>query len=131
MEEKIYMTASLVCPGTGSCFVNEEKQICRLIVDPWGNIRDFPGVEFHEDMQYECATFRGTPLVKCAMEFAPWEQGRIQVLWTIQKEYFDPGDTWGFGREEIECVKMHSYLDENGDFTAPFRLYSIGKKCYI
>lgn len=130
MEKTIYMTARVAEPETGTCFVNEEKNICRQIVDPWGNIRNFPGVEFHEDMRWECATFRGDPQVRYCMEFGAWEKGRILALWTIQKEYFDPGDSWGFGREELDCVKMYSFLDENGDFTAPFRLYSIGDRDY-
>lgn len=116
---------------SGACFVNEEKKICREIVTPDGFIRDFPGAEFHPDMKHECATFRGEPRMRYTMEFTPIADGRVQVLWTIQEEYFDPGDDWGFGREEIDAVKMVSFLDENGTFTTPFRLFSIEKRQYV
>lgn len=127
----IYMNRSHIDKkDPGVCFVNETTGLCRQIVDPQGNIRNFPGVEFHEEMKRQCATFRGEPTLRHQMVFGQMENGRISVLWTIRPEYFDPGDEWGFGREEIPCVKMYSYLDEQGNFTQPFRLHSIGDKQY-
>lgn len=131
IPNKVYMTRSVVTGDeSGTCFINEEKDICRQIVDPWGNIRNFPGVEPNPVLLQECAAYRYAPLVRYQMAFAPREQGGFLVLWTIRQEYFDPGDDWGFGREEYDEVVLYSILDENGDFSAPFRLYSIGKKKY-
>jgi len=129
---KYYVNRRVInASDAGACFINEEKHICLEMVTPEGLIRNFPGVEFHPDMKRECATFRGEPRMRYTMEFSPMADGCIRVLWTIQKEYFDPGDDWGFGREEIDAVKMVSFLDENGTFTAPFRLFSIGKRQYV
>lgn len=112
----------------GVCFVNEQADICRQIVDPQGNIRNFPGIQFDDALKREYASFRGEPTVRHQMEFGQMEKDRIAVLWTIRPEYFDPGDDWGFGREEIPAVQLCSYLDAQGQFTQPFRLYAIGNR---
>lgn len=129
VAESIYMTLPVVKKGSGgSCFVNESLDICRQIVDPWGNIRNFPGVQTHPMLTKECPRFTVEGMVRHVLRFGPVENGEIPVLWTIRPEYFDPGDEWGFGREEIEEVVLASALNETGDFTGPFRLYRIGKE---
>ena len=106
----------------GVCFVNEEKQLCKQIVDREGNLRQFPGVDVCPTLSADCASYRWEPILRYEMTFGDWEQDKLAVLWTIRPAYFDPGDEWGFGREEWDQVQLYSYLDENGDYTQPFRL---------
>lgn len=131
MNGMVYMTCIPGAQGWGSCFVHEGRGICRLVVDRAGQIRRFPGVVFHPDLKRACPGFRGEPKAAWGISFGPFENGRIRVVWTVQKEFFDPGDDWGFGREEIDGVSLYTELDENGDFTGPFRLYAVADRYYI
>lgn len=106
--ETIYMSSERT--QSESYFVNEDKDIVRQIIDPWGNLRNFPGIK--GDKQY-------TPIVHELVEFKRISLGFL-VIWTIENDYFDPGDEWGFGREEYEGVKLYSIIDEYGDYLSAF-----------
>ncbi|MCD8118443.1 MAG: alpha/beta hydrolase [Lachnospiraceae bacterium] len=55
------------------------------------------------------------------VEFSrPDEQGQTRVLWMLQPH--DTADENGFGMENIPEIMLAAYLDENGDYTGPFRL---------
>ena len=53
------------------------------------------------------------------------------MLWEIQPDgrYWADGD--GFGAESDYEIQLYSYLDVQGKFTAPFRIYSIGTTKFI
>ncbi len=135
MEEPIYMTHTLVrdrefYSNFASCFVDESRELCRLIIDPKGNIRNFPGIETCEALQAEYPEFQGAPQVRHEMRFGPFRDGKILTVWTVRPDGREYMDSWGFGGEDFESVRLYSFLDENGDFTAPFRLYAIGDRLY-
>lgn len=131
----IYMSRNFVenrdfWRDTGACFVNEEKDICRQIIDPWGNIRNFPGIDMDELLQKEFPAFDGKPIVRSRARFGPFDGERIMVVWTIRTDGREWMDHDGFGEESYCSVRLYSFLDANGDFTQPFRLYAIGDKLY-
>ena len=96
---------------TSECyFINEDKDLCRQLIDPWGNLRNFPGIIGYTHIE---------PTVHELVEFKEKENGFL-VIWTIIPDYFDPGDEWGFGREEYEGLKLYSFIDNNGDYMYPF-----------
>ena len=131
----VYMTRNFVenrdmFRDTGACFVNEEKDICRQIIDPWGNIRNFPGVEMSERLQETFPSFQGTPIVRSRARFGPFDGEKILMVWTIRRDGREWMDHDGFGEENYCSVRLYSFLNENGDFIQPFRLYAIGDTLY-
>ena len=135
LSTEIYMNRMYVerrdfCNDVGACFVNEKKDICRQIIDPWGNIRNFPGVEMSEKLKEECPGFQGVPIVRSRARFGPFDGERIMMVWTIRRDGREWMDHDGFGEEDYPSVRLYAYLDENGDFTGPFRLYAIGDQLY-
>ena len=52
------------------------------------------------------------------------------MLWEIQPDgrYWEDED--GFGGTSDAEVTLYTFLDENGDFTGPFRVYRIGAHDY-
>ncbi len=112
-------------------FVNETLDICRQIIDPSGEIRNFPGIEADPYLIAACPYYRKLPpILRYDARFSEVRDGKIQMVWTLREEYWDPGDEWGFGTEEEPAVELHTFLDERGNFTSPFRLYAIGKTVY-
>ncbi len=131
----IYMTRNYVeqrdfLNDVGVCFVNEQKDICRQIIDPWGNIRNFPGVEMSEKLKEAFPSFRGTPVVRSRARFGPFDGEKIMMIWTIRRDGREWMDHDGFGEEDYPSVRLYTYLDQNGDFIRSFRLYAIGDRLY-
>ena len=108
IKDRIYMSSERTCRET--YFVNEDLDLVRQIVDPWGNLRNFPGVLDELDVE---------PIVHELIEFKQHENGFL-VIWTIEKDYFDPGDEWGFGREEKDGKNLYSFLNNEGCYVCPF-----------
>lgn len=132
---KIYMNRNYIEQrdfrnDVGACFINEDKDICRQIIDPWGHIRNFPGVEMSEKLKEEFPSFQGLPNIRSRARFGPYDGEKILMVWTIRRDGREWMDHDGFGEEDYPSVRMYTYLDENGDFTGPFRLYAIGDQLY-
>ncbi len=108
IRNRIYMSSERTRSET--YFVNEDLDLVRQIVDPWGNLRNFPGVSNDLDIE---------PIVHELIEFEQTDNGFV-VIWKIEKDYFDPGDDWGFGREVIEGKKLYSFLNNEGNYMCPF-----------
>lgn len=53
----------------------------------------------------------------------PDGQGQTKVLWMLQPH--DTPDESGFGVENIPEITLVTFLDENGDYTGPFRLEKV------
>jgi hypothetical protein len=53
------------------------------------------------------------------------------MIWTVRPDGRYWMDSWGFGAEDYEWVELYAYIDENGQFTAPFRLHSIGYRKFF
>lgn len=131
----VYMTRNFVrqrdfCKDAGACFVNERKDICRQIVDPWGNIRNFPGVETSDALKEEFPSFQAEPVVHSCVRFGPFDGEKLLMVWTVRRDGREWMDHDGFGEEDYPSVRLYSFLDENGDFTEPFKLYAIGDRLY-
>lgn len=129
MNERIYMGQHYVRPGCGAYFVNEERSICRQIIDPWGNFRVFPGIAPDERLEREYPTFDGAPVLRQEIRFGECD-GRILAVWTIRTDGLEEMDDFGFGAEDWESLRLYAYLTENGEFDGPFRLYAIGNRLF-
>lgn len=107
-------------------FTNEKKNIHKQIIDCDGNILEFPGVEYTDALTEEWGDRSIKPVVKYEAVFEKIDDSRLIMVWTVRPDGRYWMDSWGFGAEDYESVELYSYIDENGHFTAPFRLYSIG-----
>lgn len=111
-------------------FTNEEKKINKQIIDQDGNILDFPGVEYTHMLKEELGTGTISPVVKFEAVFEKVDDSRFIMVWTARPDGRYWMDSWGFGAEDYESLSLYTYIDNDGNFMAPFKLYSIGYKFY-
>lgn len=130
-KETVYLTQTVVFGRDDSsvCFVNESLGIRKLLVDAKGRIQHFPGI-VQEDFWVKCVPANLlSPQIRYRTSFEK-RGDKWLMLWTLQPD----GDYWrdsdGFGAEDEEEVILHTYVDGNGNFTGPFRIYELGQRCY-
>lgn len=107
-------------------FFNHEKGIEKNIIDCEGNILNFPDVEYSTALTEEIGEREIIPIVKYEAVFEDCDDGRIIMVWTIRPDGRYWMDSWGFGAEDYESVSLYSFLNTNGNFTSPFKLYGVG-----
>lgn len=112
-------------------YVNEVLDLSRMIVDMEGNIRHFPGVEENEVLMEELGRWSITPVARYTVRFEEAPNEQIRMIWTVRPDGRFFMDEDGFGDEGFEQVCLYTHIDANGDYIAPFRLYSIGNKNYF
>ena len=110
--------------------INEEKGMSRELIGADGEIFDFPGVEYTPRLTAELANREIKPIVKYGAAFEKREDGRHLMVWTVRPDGDYWMDSWGFGGEDYDSVSLYTYLDDEGRYLAPFRLYSIGCRFY-
>ena len=111
-------------------FLDEPRNIRRLIIDGNGSFRGFPGF-----VREECWTkhFRSRQLLPRSRYYTSVSlrpDGRWLILWTIQPDGMY-GSDGGFGIEDDPEIILYTCLDPDGRFTGPFRIYSVGDKEYF
>lgn len=108
-------------------YIDEVRGIRTQVVDKWGRILNFPGIEREEHWVQQVSERALQPQIRFRTDFEK-RDGRFIMLWQIQPDgrYWEDED--GFGAESDEEVTLYSFLDENGLFTAPFRIYRIGDR---
>ncbi|MBE5922390.1 MAG: hypothetical protein E7269_06515 [Lachnospiraceae bacterium] len=111
-------------------FTNEEKNIKKQIVDKDGNILDFPGFEYDDKLNEELGRRTIEPIVKYEAIFEKIDDNKFLMIWTIRPDGRYWMDSFGFGAEDYESLSLYTYIDSNGNFTMPFKLYSIGYQFY-
>ena len=111
------------------CFVDEKRGIRKKLVDTDGNILRFPGIIQEEFWLKEVSANALRPQIRFRTSFERRKDKWI-MLWQIQPDgrYWEDED--GFGAENDLEVTLYTYVDENGDYTGPFRIYEIGDQCY-
>ncbi len=111
-------------------FTNREKNIRKQIIDSDGNIFDFPGVEYTVRLNEELGTGVIEPVVKYEAIFEKVNDSKFIMVWTVRPDGRYWMDSWGFGAEDYESLSLYTYIDSDGNFMMPFKLYSIGYKFY-
>ena len=119
-------------PGEDStvCFVDEKRGIRKKLVDSEGRILHFPGIVREDFWIKEVSGNALRPQIRFRTSFERRKDKWI-MLWQIQPDgrYWEDED--GFGAENESEVTLYTYVDENGDFTGPFRIYSVGMNRYF
>lgn len=130
-----YLSKEYIGQSHGECvytsdfrviLTNEKTAVKTQVIDQDGNICNFPGIESCEALCAEMNVDRIRPVIAYSAAFKKCENGQHMMIWTVRPDGRYWMDSWGFGAEDYESVELYSYIDENGQFTAPFRLYSIG-----
>ena len=111
-------------------FLHPAKGIRKKIVDWEGRILDFPGVEKESSWAEELAPNALKPQIRFRTSFEKRGDRHI-MLWQVQPDgrYWEDDD--GFGAENEEEITLYTYLDDQGRFTGPFRLYRWGRTKYL
>lgn len=108
-------------------FVDENRGIRKMIIDFYGNIQNFPGIVKEDFWVKEVAPNYLKEQVRFRSEFEKRENGWI-FLWQVQPDGRYWEDDSGFGAENDSEVVLYTYLDMNGDFTGPFRIYKLDSR---
>lgn len=110
-------------------YIDETRNIHKKIVDKYGNILGFPGVKQEDFWTREVPPGRLEPQIRFPTDFE-MRDGRIIMLWQIQPDgrYWEDDD--GFGGSPDEEVTLYAFLDEEGNFDGPFRIYRVGMRKY-
>ena len=111
-------------------FINKEKNISKKIIDQDGSILNFPGVEYADELNEELRIADIEPAVKYQAKFEKIDDGKFIMVWTVRPDGRYWMDSWGFGAEDYESLSLYTYIDSDGNFTMPFKLYSIGCQCF-
>jgi len=105
-------------------FVDENRGIRKMIIDTYGNIQNFPGMIKEDFWAQHVAPKYMKPQVCFRSTFEKRDNGWI-FLWQLQPDGWYWADEGGFGAENDWEVVLYTYLDLNGDFTGPFRIYQL------
>lgn len=110
-------------------FVDEVRGIRKMLVDPQGNIQNFPGVVREEFWTKHVPQRYLQQQVRFRSDFEKWDSGWI-FKWQLQPDGWYWADEGGFGGEDDLEVVLYTFVDQSGDFTGPFRLYRLGSRGY-
>ena len=119
----------LLCFGKGVYFVDEARGIRKMIVDFNGWIQDFPGIVQEDFWVKQVNSGSLMHQVRFRSEFGDLGDKFI-MRWQIQPDgrYWEDED--GFGMTPEEEIQLYTYIDLDGNFTGPFRIYRIGSRRY-
>ena len=101
------------------------------IVDESGRFVNFPGIANEACVASYCNMKSIAPVIEFRSEFFTTEENKHIVIWQIQPDGRYWEDESGFGSESDCEVRLYSFLDDNGKFTSPFRIYNIGVDEFI
>lgn len=136
--ESVYLTATVTFgmhPYRGAdedssvFFVDENRGIRKPIIDSVGNIQNFPGIIKEDFWVKHVAPNYLKQQVRFRSDFEKRDNGWI-FLWQLQPDGWYWADEGGFGAENDSEVVLYTYLDLNGDFTGPFRIYRLDRRGY-
>lgn len=118
-------------PGEDSTvyYVDEARGIRKMIVDKYGKIMDFPGIQREDFWIRDVHDQYLYPQIRFRTDFER-RDGKIIMLWQVQPDgrYWEDED--GFGMEPEEEVTLYAFLQEDGSFDGPFRIYRVGSRKY-
>lgn len=111
-------------------FVDKRLGIRKTIVDNYGNIIDFPGIEKGKWMEFLESEKFLQPVIRFRTDFEKYDDTHYIMIWEVQPDgrYWDDD---GFGGTNDMEVRLYALIDHMGCFTGPFRIYSAGAEKYI
>lgn len=117
-------------PDETITFVCRERNIRRPILGGKREIFQFPGIAAPEEVLKHMESEQ-LPGPTSQFGFHVERKGsRFLVLWTIQPDGRYWADEGGFGGTNDMEVELYTYLNADGCYTGPFRLYKVGRDMY-
>lgn len=110
-------------------FVDENRGIQKTLVDSLGRIQDFPGIVEEDFWVKKISGSCLEPQIHFRTVFEKRGEGWI-MLWTVQPGGSYWSDIDGFGVKRDKAVILYTFVDGDGNFTDPFRIYSVGWRRY-
>ena len=110
-------------------FVDENRGIRRKLIDRQGGIQDFPGMVKEDFWVKHVAPRYLQPQVRFRSSFEKRDKGWI-FKWQLQPDGWYWADEGGFGGEDDWEVVLYTFVDLDGRFTGPFRIYQLGETGY-
>lgn len=110
-------------------FVDENRGVRKMLVDTYGRIQNFPGIVEEDFWTKEISSGDLKPQIRFRTSFEKRENGWI-MLWEIQPDGRYWRDDDGFGMENEEEITLYTFVDMDGCFTGPFRIYRVGSQRY-
>ena len=121
----LYYTYDQVSNGIGGyrdmdlwLFSEKDPHFARCIIDEAGQIQNFPGFDMGDwvkDAEYPIEN-----KVRFVFAISKFSEGRASVMWRFQPDGWYYADSQGYGKEKDEEIELYSYIDEKGNFLAPF-----------
>lgn len=112
-------------------FVDESDGTHKTIVDNSGRILNFPGIEVGTWMESLTGSGLPEPIVCFRTEFHTYDETHYIMIWEIQPDGMYWMDEDGYGMTGDEEIRLYALIDRHGDFTGPFRIYSVGSKNFL
>ncbi len=113
-------------------FVDKKTGKRKLIVDFYGRIHNFPGIVEEECwVKYLTSKRNLMPIIRFRTDFEKYDDEKYIMIWEIQPDGRYWGDDDGFGMENDEEICLYAFIDKNGDFMGPFKIYSVGNKIFL
>lgn len=127
----VYLTQTTVYGKEDSSviFVNKKRGLKRMLIDKDGFFVNFPGIEKEDFWVSEISENDILPRVRFHTRFEKQENGWL-ILWEIRPD----GRYWaddGFGIDNSEEITLYTFVNMEGCFTAPFKIYNIGSHNYM
>ena len=111
-------------------FVNPRKALRKTLVGRDGTIHGYPGIANPKLIAQYCSAM---DLLYPGVRYTAWymnDGDERRMIWEIHPD----GEYWrdedGFGEEDDTEVDLYAGLDDEGNFTGPFRIYKIGSTCF-
>ncbi|MBE6038430.1 MAG: hypothetical protein E7218_04425 [Anaerofustis stercorihominis] len=103
--------------------------IIKAVLDENGNIKNFPGITEDERWQNKMNVrlFYDVRYEAC---FISLDDGTFLMKWIVQPNGWYWVDEDGFGFSGDSQITLYCIIDENGNFTKKFELYSIDNTLY-
>lgn len=111
------------------CFVDEARGIRKMLVDCDGRIQNFPGMVKDDFWVKDVPDRYMGAQIRFRTSFEKRGDGWI-MLWQIWPDgrYWEDDD--GFGMTNDEEITLYTFVNSDGEFTGPFRIYRMGRRNY-
>ncbi len=114
-----------------SVFFSDEGclKVIEKVLDKEGKILNFPGTVPDERWEKKYNLGRHSD-VRFEAQFHRIKGGNTLMLWMVQPSGWEWVDDDGFGFSGDSVIMLYSVIDAQGNFTEPFRLFSIDGERY-
>ena len=113
--------------------INTVDDITYPVVNSEGYFVNYPGIANPDVIApyYKGITTNIQPIVYYPSRFEVTKDGLYIVRWQLQPDGVYWADSQGFGQTSDYEIFLYSYLNEQGKFIAPFRVYNIANVQYF